>query len=238
MSDGVEPQESDGKRTWTIGNLVDALRDDFPELSISKVRYLEDRGLLSPARSSGGYRQYGGEDLRRLRMILTLQRDQYLPLDIIKDRLEEDPGLPFSRMSQVAPLEEEGALRSKEVTVPEDDVVQAAGVDSDFLRLLSEFRLIDRDATAVEPIIGETDAEIVRACGVLAKHGIQPRNLRLLRSSAEREVALLEQVVGPALRSNKTDRRDEAERTLQNLSVVVTHLYRVLLYKELRRLVE
>jgi len=232
--DGARPEGPGNEKTWTIGRLVQLLRDDFPDLSISKVRYLEDRNLLHPVRTAGGYRKYGEAELRQLRTILTLQRDEFLPLDIIRDRLARGTAIPFSRISEVAPLEEEGALWREERLIPEDEIIRTTGLDRDFLRQLSEFHLVDRDTTAIEPSVKKTDAEIARVCGELAKHGVLPRNLRLLRSSAEREVAMLEQVVAPALRSAKPDRREEGERTLQNLAVAMTHLYRLLLYKELR----
>src|SRR5665811_2172668 len=170
MMDGARPEGPGNEKTWTIGRLVQLLRDDFPDLSISKVRYLEDRNLLHPVRTAGGYRKYGEAELRQLRTILTLQRDEFLPLDIIRDRLARGTAIPFSRISEVAPLEEEGALWREERLIPEDEIIRTTGLDRDFLRQLSEFHLVDRDTTAIEPSVKETDAEIARVCGELAKH--------------------------------------------------------------------
>jgi DNA-binding transcriptional MerR regulator len=222
----------------TIGQLVRTLQEDFPQLTISKVRYLEDRGLLAPPRTQGGYRSYGPEDVRRLRTILTLQRDDFLPLDVIQQRLERGMATAVGRRLRPGPASEVAeTLHRQERTFTWAEAAEATGIDVDLLRQLGEYRLVEGTSVG-EGRLTETDLEIARVCDLLARFGVEPRNLRLLRSSVEREVALVEQVVAPDLRSPHEERRSQGEQTLQDLATLLTQLLDHLLYKELRRLVE
>ena len=112
------------------------------------------------------------------------------------------------------------------------------GVSDVFLRQLVEFHLIERSLGVIDSTLTDTDVEIARICDLLARFGVEPRNLRLVRSSVEREVALLEQIVAPALKSQNADRREQAEKTLLDLGSLVSHLKDLLLYKELRRFLQ
>jgi DNA-binding transcriptional MerR regulator len=227
-----------GDGTLTIGRLVRTLQEEFPQLTISKVRYLEDRGLVTPRRTQGGYRTFGPEDVRRLRAILTLQRDDFLPLDVIQQRLERGIASPTGRRLRSGPAGEVAeTLHRHERTFTWDEAADMTGIDVALLRQLSEHRLVE-GGLGGEGRLTETDLEIARMCGLLARFGVEPRNLRLLRSSVEREAALLEQVVAPDLRSPHQDRRAKGEQTLQDLATLLTQLLDHLLYKELRRLVE
>lgn len=209
------------ERLLTIGQVVTLLQPDFPDLSITKLRYLEDRGLLSPARTKGRYRKYGSSDLRRLRMILTLQRDEYLPLDVIRQRVERSatpaPGQTFA--SAVIAGRSGGALKREEATYTADDAREATGVTPDFLRTLVEYRLIDQ-AAAAGPAFTESDLETVRICHLLTRFGVEPRHLRLFGSSTEREAAILEQIVTPSLRSTHADKREYGEKMLADLGAL------------------
>jgi DNA-binding transcriptional MerR regulator len=223
----------------TIGQLVRALQPDFPDLSISKVRYLEDRDLLRPTRTTGGYRKYGVADVRRLRTILTLQRDEFLPLEIIKERLERGTASPLARaLSAPAPLDTDQALWREEHRAEWPEAQEAAGVTEAFLRQLADYRLIEASPATFGTGLGETDIEIARICDLLARFGVEPRNLRLLRSSAEREASLVAQAVAPLLRSPHAERRAEGEKNLHDLGLLLSKLLDLLLYKELRRQVE
>jgi DNA-binding transcriptional MerR regulator len=232
----AEPREG----LLTIGQVVRLLRDEYPDLSISKVRYLEDRGLLTPQRTHGGYRKYSQGEVRRLRTILTLQRDEFLPLEVIRDRLTRGTATTAGRvLAPPAPVEATLALRREQRRFTFDDAVDSAGVDPEFLRELADFNLVDRAAASTPgPVLTDTDVEIARICDLLARHGVAPRNLRLLRSSAQREASMLEQIVTPALRSPHVERRELGERTLQDLGSLLARLLDLLLYKELRRLIE
>jgi DNA-binding transcriptional MerR regulator len=232
----AEPREG----LLTIGQVVRLLRDEYPGLSISKVRYLEDRGLLTPQRTHGGYRKYSQGEVRRLRTILTLQRDEFLPLEVIRDRIARGTATTAGRvLAPPAPVEATLALRREQRRFTFDEAVDGAGVDPEFLRELADFNLVDRTAaSAPGPVLTDTDVEIARICDLLARHGVAPRNLHLLRSSAQREASMLEQIVTPALRSPHVERRELGEKTLQDLGSLLARLLDLLLYKELRRLIE
>lgn len=224
------------ERPLTIGQVVAQLQSDFPDLSITKIRYLEDRKLLSPARSKGRYRKYSVADVRRLRTILTLQRDEYLPLEVIRERIDRAgaTGTGQSLTSVVAPLRSNVTLRKQELAHTWAELCQQAGVDDGFLRVLIDFRLIEPSAQS-GAVFTEADAEIARICQVLARFGVEPRNLRLLSSSVEREAPILEQVVSPSLRSTHPDKREHGEQVLGDLGALYSQLMHLLLYKELRK---
>jgi DNA-binding transcriptional MerR regulator len=221
----------------TIGQVVDQLRADFADLSITKVRYLEDRGLLSPVRTPGRYRKYSAADIRRLRTILTLQRDDYLPLDVIHQRVDLGTASVLDQplTSAVTPLRPSRALKREEPAYTWEEACEAAGVEEQFLHMLVEYRLIDRPAQTGAALT-ESDLEITRICHLLARFGVEPRNLRLLGSSVEREASLLEQVATPSLRSTHPDKREHGEKMLEDLGALLSRLLRLLLYKELRKL--
>jgi DNA-binding transcriptional MerR regulator len=221
----------------TIGQVVSQLSSEFPDLSITKVRYLEDRELLAPSRTPGRYRKYSSADVRRLRTILTLQRDEYLPLDVIRQRVDRavmpvsgTPLDPDATPMRITPL-----LKKEEAIYTWEEAPAAAGVDEQFFRMLVDFRLIDR-ASPTGPVLSESDLEIARICQLLARFGVEPRNLRLLSSSVEREAALVEQVTTPSLRSTHLDKREYGEKLLEDLGALLSQLIHLLLYKELRKL--
>jgi DNA-binding transcriptional MerR regulator len=223
------------ERLLTIGQVVDRLRPEFPDLSITKVRYLEDRGLLAPTRTAGRYRKYSGADIRRLRTVLALQRDEYLPLDVIKQRLERAASPLGQPLAAAVPLRAAPTIRREEPVYSQEELCEAAGVDADFLRMLVEFRLLDRPLPQ-GPTFTESDLEVVRICQLLARFGVEPRNLRLVASSIEREAALVEQVTTPSLRSTHADKREYGERMLADLGSLLSQLTHLLLTRELRRL--
>jgi DNA-binding transcriptional MerR regulator len=223
----------------TIGDVVQELQADFPTLSISKLRYLEDRGLLAPARSEGRYRKYTAADVRRLRAILTLQRDEYLPLEVIRERLDR-----FAARGTVAGAAASAAavgpaappVRREEPVYSAKEVCELAGVDTAFLNQLEEYRLIDRPASTTGAVFSESDLETVRLCQLLSRHQLEPRNLRLLGSGTERAAALIEQIATTALRSTHADKREYGVKIVEELGSLFSRLSHLLLYKELRRL--
>ncbi|MGI5939590.1 MAG: MerR family transcriptional regulator [Thermoleophilia bacterium] len=225
------------EKLWSIGQVVEQLRPDFPDLSITKLRYLEDRGLLTPLRTPGRYRKYGAADIRRLRTILTLQRDEYLPLDVIRQRVDRGAALGAGRPldPMATPLRTGAVLKREKPIYSWDEAPEAAGVDADFFRILAEYRLVDRSGQS-GPVLTESDLEIARICHLLAGFGVEPRNLRLLSSSVEREAALIEQVTMPSLRSTHPEKRAHGEKMLDDLGALLSQLLHLLLYKELRKL--
>ena len=230
-------------KAMTIGALCKALEQEFPDISISKIRYLEDQKLLSPRRTPGGYRLYSPGDVARLRTILRLQRDEFLPLRVIRQELasgrtESDVAAPATgggdgrrkrRPSVTAPTT--GALYSL------DDVVEETRADPRLVSELEEYGVIKGENRAGVKYYDETEREIVRAVTELARYGVGGRNLRAFRTSADREAALLQQILAPALRSRNTKRRQEAIEALENLAAVTTHLKHLLLIRDLRKIV-
>jgi DNA-binding transcriptional MerR regulator len=227
------------QKAVTIGAVCKALRQEFPEISISKIRYLEDQKLLSPRRTQGGYRLYTQGDIQRLRTILRLQRDEFLPLRVIRQELaagraEHDvaaaPGDGRSMRRQLVNTRDAGALYSLE------DVCEETGADPQLVRELVDFGVIKGETRAGIRYYEETEREIVRAVSELARYGVGGRNLRVFRSSADREAQLLQSILAPALRSRNPERRKEAIEALENLASVTTHLKHLLLIRDLRKI--
>jgi DNA-binding transcriptional MerR regulator len=225
----------------TIGAVCKALLPEFPDISISKIRYLEDQKLLTPRRTPGGYRLYAPGDVSRLRTILRLQRDEFLPLRVIRQELAS--GRTDSPPAKSAAARDGGSMRRTSVTVRErgalqtlDDVLEETGAEPALVRELEEYGVIKGETRAGARYYDETEREIVRAVTELARHGVGGRNLRVFRTSADREAALLQQLLGPALRSRNPEKRKEAIETLENLAAVATHLKHLLLIRDLRKL--
>lgn len=238
-----DPPESEEQRprqkAVTIGAVCKAIVQEFPDISISKIRYLEDQKLLTPRRTQGGYRLYTQNDIQRLRTILRLQRDEFLPLRVIRQELA---GGRAER--EVAPSgAEPRTMRRAAVTVRDpgaqyslEDVVEETGADPGLIRELVEFGVIKGETRGGSRYYDETEREIVRAVSELARYGVGGRNLRVFRSSADREAQLLQSILAPALRSRNPDRRKEAIEALENLASVTTHLKHLLLIRDLRKI--
>ena len=236
----TQPASSEQPRAKavTIGAVCKALRQEFPDISISKIRYLEDQKLLSPRRTQGGYRLYTASDIQRLRTILRLQRDEFLPLRVIRQELaggraERDVTAPSDGRSlrrAMVSARDPGALYSME------DVCEETGADPTLVRELVEFGVIRGEQRGGVRYFEETEREIVRAVAELARYGVAGRNLRVFRSSADREAQLLQSILAPALRSRNPERRKEAIEALENLASVTTHLKHLLLIRDLRKI--
>jgi DNA-binding transcriptional MerR regulator len=239
------PEEAPPAKAMTIGALCKALEVEFPDISISKIRYLEDQKLLSPRRTPGGYRLYSAGDVARLRTILRLQRDEFLPLRVIRQELAS--GRTESDVAAPGGASGDGAARRKRrpsVTAPStgalyslDDVVEETRADPRLVAELEDYGVIKGENRAGTKYYDETEREIVRAVTELARYGVGGRNLRAFRTSADREAALLQQILAPALRSRNTKRRQEAIEALENLAAVTTHLKHLLLIRDLRKIV-
>ncbi len=235
QADGAERPR---QKAMTIGAVCKALIQEFPEISISKIRYLEDQKLLTPRRTQGGYRLYTQTDIQRLRTILRLQRDEFLPLRVIRQELA---GGRSER--EVAPPGDARALRRAMVSAREpgpmyslEDVVEETGADPKLVRELEEFGVIKGETRGGARYYDETEREIIRAVSELARYGVGGRNLRVFRTSADREAQLLQSILAPALRSRNPERRKEAVEALENLASVTTHLKHLLLIRDLRKI--
>jgi DNA-binding transcriptional MerR regulator len=231
---------SSRQKTMTIGAVCKTLQQEFPDVSISKLRYLEDQKLVMPRRTPGGYRLYTTTDLARLRTILRLQRDEFLPLRVIRQELAQGRS---AGSEPVAKAEGRVKIRRTGVTVQDrgasyglEDVLQETGAEAKLVRELEEYGVIRGEVRAGVKVYDETEREIVRAVAELARFGVGGRNLKVFRTSADRESALLQQILEPALRSRNPERRREAMETLENLAAVATHLKHLLLIRDLRKI--
>jgi DNA-binding transcriptional MerR regulator len=214
-------------RQLTIGAVCGMLKDEFPDISISKIRYLEDQGLLAPRRTQGGYRLFSEEDVERLETILRLQRDEFLPLRVIRQELASPAARERKRRR---------ALEADEAELDLDELCERAGIDARLARELEEYGLLSPRSDGGQKRYVELDADVAAACGRLAQHGIAPRHLRSFRTAADREAGLIEQVVGPALRSRNPERRRAGTEDLEALGSAAAELSQLLSWRALRRL--
>jgi DNA-binding transcriptional MerR regulator len=238
LLDPADKEAAPPRKAVTIGAVCKALGQEFPDISISKIRYLEDQKLISPRRTQGGYRLYTQADVQRLRTILRLQRDEFLPLRVIRQELaggrtERDvaaPGEPRSLRRATVSGGEPVALYSLE------EVVEETGAEPQLIRELVDFGVIKGENRSGVRYYDDTEREIVRSVSELARYGVGGRNLRVFRSSADREAQLLQSILAPALRSRNPERRKEAIEALENLASVTTHLKHLLLIRDLRKI--
>jgi DNA-binding transcriptional MerR regulator len=217
------------QRLLTIGTVCRRLKPEFPDISISKIRYLEDQGLLTPKRTQGGYRLFGEDDVERLETILRLQRDEFLPLRVIREELASGAGKERRRRRSALGEAEEG--------LDLEELCDRAGIDARRARDLEEFGLLEPRVERGQRIYSETDLDVAIACDTLARYGIAPRHLRAFRTAADRESALLEAIVAPALRARNPERRRAGVEDLQVLSEAAQELSQLLFARNVRRLV-
>ena len=215
-------------RPLTIGTVCALLKDEFPDISISKIRYLEDRGLVAPRRTQGGYRLFGEDDVERLETILRLQRDEFLPLNVIRRELAS-PGAEERRRRRVGLTAEEDELDAAELC-------NRADIDGRLLRDLEDFGLLDPRVQNGKKLYRELDADIAGACGRLARYGIDSRHLRSFKTAADREASLLEAIVNPALRARSPERRRAGLESLEVLGAYAQELAQLLFLRALRQL--
>jgi DNA-binding transcriptional MerR regulator len=219
----------------TIGAVCDLLKADFPSISISKIRYLEDQKLIAPKRTPGGYRLYSPLEVERLRTILRLQRDEFLPLRVIRQELESSTTGAFSVANQAKQLKRaQLAEPAPTRRYTPDEILATTGADVSLMRALEEFQLIGgRGGDGFD----ETDREVVRTALELAAYGVEPRHLRIFRVAAEREAGLLEQLLSVGLRSRNPERRREALDALESLAALAAHMRHLMLISSLRQIV-
>ena len=227
-----ERGEGADPRLQTIGAVCELLREEFPDISVSKIRYLEDQGLIAPKRTRGGYRLFSPDDVERLATILRLQRDEFLPLRVIREELQ-GPGAGGDRTRR----------RIVGVTETEDEIEVAqlcerASVSPDFVQQLEEFGVLVSRVDSGRHLYGESEADIAAACARLARFGIDARHLRTFLTAAGRHAVLLEQLVAPGLRSRNAERRKAALEDLEALARVAQELSHLLFLRDLRVVVE
>ena len=216
----------------TIGSVCEELREQFPDISVSKIRYLEDQGLIAPRRTRGGYRLFAPDDIERLTTILRLQRDEFLPLRVIREELD-GPGAAADRSRRRSI-----GLLDREEEIDASELCERASVSLDLVRQLEEFGLLVSRSEGGERLYRESEADVAAACARFARFGVDARHLRVFLTAAGREAALVEQLVAPGLRARNPERRKNALEDVEALSRVAQELSHLLFVRDLRGVVE
>ncbi|MGW2331848.1 transcriptional regulator FtsR [Streptomyces sp. NPDC001700] len=238
---GTAPAGGPGSRSMSIGAVLNLLRDEFPEVTISKIRFLEAEGLVEPRRTPSGYRKFSQEDVERLALILRMQRDHYLPLKVIREHLEalergERPQLPaVSPGARPRELLEPGAQESLErptvARLGRAELLASAEVSEAELADWESYGLIAHGGD------GGYDVEAVTVARLLAelgRFGLEPRHLRIMKAAAEREAGLVEQVVAPLRLHRNPQTRAHAEASARELATLSVRLHAALVQSALR----
>jgi DNA-binding transcriptional MerR regulator len=203
----------------SIGEVLALLQGDFPDITISKIRFLEGEGLIEPQRSPSGYRKFTHGDVERLRYILTAQRDHYLPLRVIKDHLDEQAARPRGVAGDAPP-----------VRLSREELIEAAGIDEETLAEMESFGLV----AAVARRYDAEALEVARSVGALARFGVHARHLRAVRAAVEREAGLIEQAVAPLMRRRAPGAIAQADETAREMSGLIQKLHNALLRESVR----
>lgn len=222
----------------SIGEVLDSVRADFPDVSISKIRFLEAEGLIEPKRTDSGYRMFYDEDVARLRFILQLQRDHFLPLKVIRERLSEADGnggllpqAPAAPAAEHAPSAPPPDLQGASLTRAE--LLKAARLSESQLRELEDFGLVAPGETGT---YDENDLLVATAAARFFDYGVQARHLKMYRQFAEREAAFFEQIVTPVARRKDPQGQADAARSLGELTSLATQMREAALRTSLREL--
>jgi DNA-binding transcriptional MerR regulator len=237
MSEGVDdPRRPVVSGTISIGEVLSLLKKEFPDVTISKIRFLESEGLVSPERTASGYRRFNQHDVQQLRSVLTLQRDQYLPLKVIRDHIgdgQPDPDAPAKAPLAGAGMNPEdfrpGAGR---VRMTREELADASGMDESFIAQLEGIGLIwatpaghyDEDALAIASVVSR-----------LSAFGVEARHLRSFRVVTDRESGLVEQIATPYSQPRDRDGRAREQETIRELASLFVQLHAALLRAELVR---
>ena len=232
----------------SIGEVLNRLKDEFDDITISKIRFLEAEGLINPDRTESGYRKFADADIDRLRYVLRAQRDRYLPLKVIKDELDRiDAGLPVENPATAPEPDDVATLRGEDdIPVVATSLLAAPSTEvslttSELAETVGQQAVVD-EATHdpdLEPDADRFDGADLRAARILAEladAGLEPRHLRMFAQFADRQVALLEQLVAPLLRQRNPEARTEANDRMERLGERGAQLHRELLGRRLRAL--
>jgi DNA-binding transcriptional MerR regulator len=224
-------QAPERERLLTIGTVCTRLQPEFPDISISKIRYLEDQGLLAPRRTQSGYRLFSEDDVERLETILRLQRDEFLPLRVIRQELASPSGAGKERRRRRAV-----GLADPDDELDLGELCERAAITSDLARELEEYGLLQPRRAGSDKLYPAGDVDVAVACAKLSRFGISARHLRTFRTAADREASLLQQVIAPSLRSRNPERREAAVQQLQTLAELAQELSQLLFWRDLRHL--
>ncbi|BBY60756.1 transcriptional regulator FtsR [Mycolicibacterium sarraceniae] len=227
----------------SIGAVLDLLRPDFPDVTISKIRFLEAEGLVTPERSGSGYRRFTAYDCARLRFILTAQRDHYLPLKVIKAQLDALPngelphiGSPYAvarlvTVSGGAPAGADDDGAPTPVRLSREDLLARSGVDEDLVAALCKAGVI---TTGPGGLFDEHSVVIAQCARALGEYGVEPRHLRAFRSAADRQSDLIAQIAGPVGKASKTGARDRADDLAREVAALAITLHTSLIKSAVR----
>lgn len=223
----------------SIGAVLDLLRPEFPDATVSKIRFLETEGLVMPQRAASGYRRFSAYDCARLRYVLTAQRDQYLPLKVIKARLDAEsdgalpsPGSPYPAPRLVSadgePARNGTALPvpPRQIRLSREDLLQRSGADDALLTALVKSGVITAGPGG---LFDEHAVVIVQCARGLADYGVEPRHLRAFRSAADRQSDLIAQIAGPLVKGGKAGARDRADDLAREVAALAIALHTALL---------
>jgi DNA-binding transcriptional MerR regulator len=245
VTDALGAAATGARVRLNIGEVLDLLRPDFPGVTIPKIRFLEDKGLVKPERTPAGYRKFSAQDVDRLRYVLRMQRDHYLPLRVIGEHLDAiDRGMKPPPIEPVVPTVPTVALaadglpsaesfsRRDHLRLSRKELLKIAEISEDLLTQLEQFGL-------VTPRLGtghyDTDALVIATTArELAAYGLEPRHLRAFKTAADREVGLVEQVVAPQKGGKDASARGRAEETVSELAALSVRLHATLVKTGLR----
>jgi DNA-binding transcriptional MerR regulator len=216
-------------RMHTIGAVRKLLQGEFPDISISKIRYLESQGLLTPSRTRSGYRLFNEADIERLRGVLELQRDEFLPLRVIREELASPTGSERRRRSLT--------LREPEPVLALSELCRRSQLTPELVDELEEQGLLHPRVEAGERVYTESDAGIAHVCARIAAHGVDARHLRAFRHASDRVSGLVEQITAPALHSRNSERRRAALADTETLLAQAEELVRLLVWRDIHDLV-
>ncbi len=227
------------RRALAIGEVIDLLIEEFPDVSISKLRFLESQGLIRPTRSPSGYRQFRAPDVERIRYILRQQRDHFLPLKVIKAKLSAWEHGEEPTVSPAAGPLPEAYFSGSKVRLSAEDLARAAGVPLELVNRLVEHGVLDRRrGKDGEAEFGDDDTAVARAAQRLVARGLEPRHVKSLCLASHREVDLLSQLAGPLLRHRTPAGRRQAAEVLADCAQAARDLQDGVVRTRLRELLE
>ncbi|MDO8885326.1 MerR family transcriptional regulator [Candidatus Oleimmundimicrobium sp.] len=221
----------------TISEVVKELRKDYPDLSISKVRYLEEEGLIKPERTSGGYRKFKPVDVDKLRTILRLQKDNFLPLNIIKSKLKS---LSFGKevysdtAENLASSLDEETIYQEQKGVKIDDVPNISNLSFEEIKRLETYNILQPEETEEGKVYSSVDVKIMKIVKQLADFGIEPRHIRFYENFAEREASFYQQILLPSFKQKSEEGKIKAMEELSALIKLTQELKNLLLQKSIK----
>lgn len=229
---GPEPKP---EKTMSIGEVLKLLTPDFPDITLSKIRYLESEGLVFPQRTSSGYRKYINADVERLHYVLTTQKKTYMPLKQIKkqlDAMDSCSVIPITKAATAQTIISPEEFRKPAITRLSDvEIAEKAGVELQFVIDLANVGIIGPDQSG---FFTADDIQVVSTASALSEFGIDARHLKSVKNAASRQADLISQVVTPLVRSNKDGAREQAEEMSRQMSALVVSLHAILVKNELR----